>query len=189
MVGLFKAVLATLLLATLSAAQSPNAFNITNPTSELWWVAKSTNVLSWDCQSQQASDINNFTVLISNINPAIFPAALAIIAIQQNFQCSITISQNQADQPAGTGNILLFANPLNNTDVYTTSEQFEIKALGSLYPSQVSSSASGASGTAAASASASAGSNKNGAAHGLHNPSFLGLTGIMGLLIASLLGA
>jgi len=84
MVGLFKAVLATLLLATLSAARSPNDFDITNPTSKLWWVAKSTNVMAWDCQSPQAIVINNFTVLISNINPAIFLGPLAIIAIQDN---------------------------------------------------------------------------------------------------------
>jgi hypothetical protein len=188
MVGLFKALLPPLLLATFAAAQAQNAFNITNPTPDIWWVAKSTNVLAWDCQSSAAVAINNFTVLINNISPSVFVGPLAFIAIQNNDDCSVTVTQDQVSQPAGTGYILSFANPLNNTDVYTMS-QFEIKPLGSLYPSQVSSSASAASGTAVASSSASASSKSNGVAHNSHSPTFLGLAGIMGLLAAGLLVA
>jgi hypothetical protein len=40
-----------------------------------------------------------------------------VIAIQQNYDCSITISQDQANQAVGTGWTVLLANPLNNTDV------------------------------------------------------------------------
>jgi len=186
MVGLFKALLPSLLLATFAVAQ--NDFNVTNPTSSSWWVAKSTNVMSWDCQNSQAKTDNNFTILIKNADQNILSGELAIIAIQNNFQCTVTISQNQANQLAATGYTLLFANTLNSSDVYTSSQPFEIKPLGSLYPSQVSSSASAASATAAAS-TASASSN-SGAAYNSHSPSFLGLAaGIMGLLTAGLLGA
>ena len=38
MVGLFKTLLPALLFATFAAAQSPpNAFNITQPSSTIWW--------------------------------------------------------------------------------------------------------------------------------------------------------
>jgi len=40
-----------------------------------------------------------------------------VIAIQKNYDCSITITQDQANQPVGTGWTVLLANPLNNTDV------------------------------------------------------------------------
>jgi hypothetical protein len=185
MVGLFKTFL-PLLLATFAAATS---LQITQPSSSIWWVAKSQNVLAWNCQSGTDS-VTNFTVLISNVNPSILAAPLAIIAIQQNFDCSIIITQDEASQPAATGYTILFANPLNNTDVYATSEQFEIKPLGSLYPSQVSSSASapGGTGTGTGTSSPSASPTKSGALDA-HSPSFIGLLGIMALMAAGLLGA
>ena len=44
-------------------------------------------------------------------------APLAIIAQENNFDCSKTITQDQANQPAGTGYTILLADPLNNTNV------------------------------------------------------------------------
>lgn len=188
MVGLFKALLPPLLFATFAAAQ--NLFSISVPSSTNWWVGKSSNVMTWDCTNSQAVAVGNFTVLISNVNQNVLAGDLAFIAIQQNSQCSVAIGSGQVNQSPATGYTLLFANPFNSSDVYTTSEEFEIKPLGSLYPSQVSSSASAASGTAtAASSSASASSSKNGASLSSNSPSFLGLAGIMGLLTAGLLGA
>jgi len=190
MVGLFKALL-PLLLATFAAAQ--NDFQITNPSSSSWWVAKSENVLAWDCSSSQASIDNNFTVLINNINPSVFQGPLAVIAVQSNTACSIDVSQDQVSQPAGTGYIITMADPLNNTHVFATSDQFQIKPLGSLYPSQVSSSASGASGTNTGSGSLPSNSvtssSSNGAALSPRSPSLLGFTGVIGLLAVGLLNA
>ncbi|KJA17417.1 hypothetical protein HYPSUDRAFT_46499 [Hypholoma sublateritium FD-334 SS-4] len=123
---------------------------VTSPSSSIWWVAQSQNLLEWSCQD---TTIGNFTVLVTNTSPTIAVAPIAIIAIQNNFDCSILITQDQANQPAGSGWQILLANPLNNTDVYATSEAFEIKPLGSLYPSQVTSSAVG---TASSTASGSA---------------------------------
>jgi hypothetical protein len=92
-------------------------------------------VLAWDCTSSQAIVDNNFTVLcvlfiifstpslqlthisINNVNPSVFQGPLAVIAVQNNFDCSVTISQNQVSQPAGTGYIITLADTLNNTDV------------------------------------------------------------------------
>lgn len=44
-------------------------------------------------------------------------APLAIIAEQANADCIKSITQDQANQPAGTGYTVLLANPLNNTQV------------------------------------------------------------------------
>jgi len=142
----FLKFIAPLVFASFVAAQ----LTITSPSSSIWWVAKSLNQINWTCNT---SPYQNFTVLIDNSNPSILTAAIAVIAIQQNYDCSITITQDQANQPVGTGWTVVFANPLNNTDVYATSEEFEIKALGSAYPSQSTPSA-GASSTGSSSPSA-----------------------------------
>jgi hypothetical protein len=56
-------------------------------------------------------------ISINNTNPQVLLGPLAFIAIQQNFDCSVTVSQDQVDQPASTGYTLILANPLNETDV------------------------------------------------------------------------
>jgi len=127
-----------LLFASFVAAQ----LTITSPSSSIWWVAKSLNLINWTCKT---SPYSNFTVLINNSNPKILTAPIAVIAIQENYDCSITITQDQANQPVGTGWSVIFANPLNSSDAWATSEPFEIKALGSAYPSQVTVSAGGSS--------------------------------------------
>lgn len=116
-------------------------------------VAQSANTLAWTCNT---SPYNNFTVLLANSNPSILVQPIAIIAIQESYDCSKTITQQQSAQPAATGYTVLLANPLNSTDVYATSETFEIKALGSSYPA--TSSASSPSGTSSSSSPSSTGS-------------------------------
>jgi len=136
---------AFLALATLSSVVNAD-LTVTSPSSSVWWVAKSQNVLSWSCHD---TTITEFTVLVANTNTQLQAAPLAIIAIQQNFDCSIVITQDQANQAPGTGWQILLANPINNTDVYATSDPFEIKPLGSLYPSQVTPSANASSAASA----------------------------------------
>jgi len=173
MVKLFQT-LSALFLATLVAAD----LKVIRPASDIWWVAKSLNEIAWTCHD---TTIENFTVLINNKDPKILTAPIAVIAIQQNFQCSITITQDQANQPVGTGWTVVLANPLNNTDVYARSEEFEIKPLGSLYPSQVSSSAGAPGGSSTGSASAS--QSTSGAT------SFDSKTGVVAAAAAMVMGA
>jgi len=142
---------ALLVLASISSVVNADLV-ITQPSSDIWWVAKSQNVIAWTCRD---TSIVDFTILVNNADPKLAVAPLAVIAIQQNFQCSIVITQDQANQPAGTGWTILFADPLNNTNVYATSQPFEIKPLGSAYPSQVTPTANGT----AAGVSATDGSN------------------------------
>ncbi|KAH7912635.1 hypothetical protein BJ138DRAFT_1100132 [Hygrophoropsis aurantiaca] len=105
---------------------------ITNPSANSWWVAQSLNTLAWTCSS---SPYQNFTVLIAGPNTP----AIAIIAVQYSYDCSETITQQQSTQPAGTGYTIQLASTLNQTDIYATSEPFEIKALGASYPATSSS--------------------------------------------------
>ncbi|EAU82057.2 hypothetical protein CC1G_09659 [Coprinopsis cinerea okayama7 len=127
----FTAIVASLLA---SAAVASAQLTVIRPSADEWWVARSQNVLEWDCQS---STVEDFTVLIGNddgLEGLTIP--LPIIAIQKNYDCSIVITQDQANQAPGTGYRIHLANIINNTDIYASSEPFEIKPLGSLYPSQ-----------------------------------------------------
>jgi hypothetical protein len=143
----FVATIAAMFSAVL-AQQSQQLSIIAPGGPDLWWVAKSQNVLVWTCQT---SPYMNFTVLISNPDQKILPATLAIIAIQQNYVCSLEVTQDMSNQNAGTGYTILFADPLNATNVYTESQPFEIKPLGSTYPPpSATPTAGGANGTASA---------------------------------------
>ncbi|KAF8157124.1 hypothetical protein B0H34DRAFT_712285 [Crassisporium funariophilum] len=169
MVRILKAVPA-LFFAAFVAAE----FAITKPSADIWWVAESLNEIAWTCQESPAE---SFTVLVNNKDPKIAVAPQAVIAIQKNADCSITISQNQANQPVGTGWTILLADIFNSSHVYATSQEFEIKPLGSLYPSQVTPTGSPV-GTAGGSKPTT---NSTGAALGLQTSGFMGLAGVVGL--------
>jgi len=185
MVGLFK-VLPSLLLATFAAA---DLFSIYAPSATVWWVANSQNVFAWDCNANPG--IQNFTVLINNVNPAVLQGPLAFIAILDYNICSYAVSQDQVNQTAGTGYTLIFGDIFNETNVYATSQQFEIRPLGSAYPTTTAVVSGGSTAMPSSSSSASGGSPSpsKAAALGAHNPSAIGLAGVMGLLVAAVLGA
>jgi len=119
---------------------------ITSPSADDGWVAQSLNILAWTCNT---SPYQNFTILLTNSNLSILPAPLALIAVQENFDCSATITQQQSAQPAGTGYVVQLSSTINATDVYAQSEPFEIKALGAAYPTTTSSVGSSATGSSA----------------------------------------
>lgn len=58
---------------------------------------------------------------IGNQNPKVLTAPIAIIAIENNFDCSKTITQDQSNQAAGTGYFVQLADPFNNTNVSSLS--------------------------------------------------------------------
>jgi hypothetical protein len=120
---------------------------------DLWWVDNAQNNIVWTCQG---SPYANFTVLVANQNPKVLSSPIAIVAVENNFDCSKTITPDQANQAPGTGYMIQLANTLNETDVYAQSQPFEIKAAGAEYPA--SSATPTASGTSSASASGGAAS-------------------------------
>jgi hypothetical protein len=146
--------------------------------SDLWWVAKSQNNIVWTCQD---SPYSNFTILIANQNTQVLSSPIAIVAIENNFDCSKTITPDQANQPPGTGYMVQLANILNETDVYAQTQPFEIKALGAAYPaSSATPTATGTSSGSAAGGSASTGTStpKSNAAVSKWSATGLGLAAI-----------
>jgi len=141
---------------------------ITSPSAAVWWVAKSENTLSWNCHDPSISSHTTFTVLVTNQNATILDAPLAFISPQANADCSKVVGQNQLSAPAAPGYTILFADPLNETNIFATSDVFEIKPLGVTYPTFTpglsSSSPSPTSGGANSASSSSAPSKGNGAA-------------------------
>jgi len=161
--------------------------------SDLWWVAQSSNTLLWNCAE---SPYSNFTVLLGNSNAGILAAPIAVIAVEENYECSKTITQDQANFTAATGYTILLANTLNNTDVYATSQPFEIKALGSTYPASSATPMNAASATSApsgtgtgssSSSSASATTSSTSSKSGAVASTFVG-TWTAGLLVMAMMG-
>ncbi|CAL1709006.1 unnamed protein product [Somion occarium] len=142
-----RAVLSATFAALIGVATAD--LKITTPSSNAWWVAQSINTIAWTCQESQ---FQTFTILIANTDPKVLTQPQAIIAIENNFDCSKTITQDQASQAAGSGYTILLANPLNSTEVYATSEPFEIKPLGSAYPTTSASTTPTATGSSASNA-------------------------------------
>jgi len=131
--------LATLLVVSLSALYVSAAITILAPSSEFWWVADSTNLYSWTCGAQYNGGYTNFTVLIQNQNQALFNGPQALVAIQWDYDCSVDLPASSTAQiPVGTGYTLSFSDVYNQTNVIAKSSLFEVKASGSVYPTQPS---------------------------------------------------
>jgi len=157
----FAVTAATLLRAV--TADSSGLSIVVPGGADLWWVGDAQNNIVWTCQT---SPFSNFTVLIANQDPKVLASAIAVIAIENNYDCSKTIIPDQSNLTAATGYVVQFANTLNETDVYAQSQPFEIKAPGSAYPDpSATPSASGTStGTASTAPTASSSSNQKGIA-------------------------
>ncbi|TFK41784.1 hypothetical protein BDQ12DRAFT_678488 [Crucibulum laeve] len=150
------AILSTVVaLAAVAAAD----LQITSPGTDNWWVAKSSNVIRWTCEDTSHP---TFNIMIGNKDINVQTAPIAIIPNQNNFDCSKTITADQASQAPGTGWFIRLTNPVNETDIFAQSQDFEIKPLGSAYPVQTSST-SGSAGATGASGSAAPASTSNSA--------------------------
>jgi len=99
--------------------------------SSLWWVDDADNNLVWDCSDKT---YDQFNVLIANTNVNVLAAPLPIIATLPNYVCSKLILSTLLSVPAATGYTIQLTNIFNDTDIYATSEPFEIKPAGSSYP-------------------------------------------------------
>jgi len=97
----------------------------------LWWLVGSDNNLIWTCAE---STFPTFTVSIANSNISLLTATTAIIAIQQNFDCSQTIASTLQTAPIGDGYTIQLGNPLNASQIYAESAPFSIKAVSVGYP-------------------------------------------------------
>ncbi|WWC94236.1 hypothetical protein V866_001076 [Kwoniella sp. B9012] len=121
---------------------------VTEPRADHWWVAQSLNTLAWE-----GSSPDQFSVFLSNSDTNVLTSILALTSVTYAYDRSKTINPGGVT-PSG-GYTILLTNPLNSSDVYAKSETFEIKAVGSTYPPQDSSSSSGSSAAASGSGTAS----------------------------------
>ncbi|KAG6906221.1 hypothetical protein DXG01_015144 [Tephrocybe rancida] len=178
------------LLAALAASAAAD-FTISSPSANVWWVAKSINTLTWNCKDPVALSHPAFTVLVANKDPKVQTAPIAIIGIQNNFDCYKTITQDQISAAPGTGYTVLFANTLNQTEIWATSEEFEIKPLGAAYPTSTpgftsagSPSATSGSGAANSSSTAAPGKGNGAVATGAQVGGVLAVVGaVMGMVL------
>jgi len=97
----------------------------------LWWVDQSDNNLIWNCNE---SGVTAFNVLLYNPNINLLPSALPIVGNLNNYVCMKDISKDLFSLTAGTGYVIQLTDILNDTNIYTQSQPFELKALGSPYP-------------------------------------------------------
>jgi len=135
------------------------AFNITNPSSALWWVADSQNTLTWTCHDNPPASTNNqFVVLLNNTDPNIYSGPGAIMANINNADCSETVAATLvANLKVATGYTIMLADMADERKIYAVSEPFEIKAQGSAYPT-TSVTPAGQTGAASGSATGSSSS-------------------------------
>ncbi|KJA17416.1 hypothetical protein HYPSUDRAFT_46498 [Hypholoma sublateritium FD-334 SS-4] len=110
----FSNVLAASVALLASVGSVVADLEVTTPSAANWWVAQSQNLLAWTCHN---TTIGNFTVLVSNTSPTVLEAPMAIISIQNNFDCSILVDQSVGNLAVGSGYQVLLANPFNETDV------------------------------------------------------------------------
>jgi len=122
-------------LAALAAASSVSALSVLVPNSDWWWQTGNQALFEWDCHNF-TNTLNNpnsqFAVLANNPSQTLLTGGYAvIIGIQDNDVCMTNIIPNLN---VGTGYFLTLTNIVNYTDIYARSEDFEIKAMGSPYP-------------------------------------------------------
>ncbi|KAG6859644.1 hypothetical protein C0995_006327, partial [Termitomyces sp. Mi166 len=67
-------------------------------------------------------------------DPKIPRSSLAFIGMQNILVCSTSTDMQLLNIAPGTGYIIQFAEPLNSTDIFISSEPFEIKPPDSAYP-------------------------------------------------------
>ncbi|BEJ14846.1 hypothetical protein CspHIS471_0406130 [Cutaneotrichosporon sp. HIS471] len=120
-----------------NAASALAAISVIQPSKDLWWVNNGINTLAWTGSAPP----NDFVVMLSNPDIKLLTTDSAIGSIAQTFMFSLTILPVKWN--AGTGYTIKLVNPLNGTEVYAQSEQFEIKAEGSTYATAGVTSAAG----------------------------------------------
>ncbi|KAG8842409.1 hypothetical protein FRB96_005430 [Tulasnella sp. 330] len=103
------------------------ALTVTGPNSSDYWVFGVTNTITW---TYSANDPTPVTVYITNANSSTLNGAFSIAENVPTSQQSIEVT-NVTLKP-GSGYVVNFVNPTNNTDVYATSDAFNVEPQGTL---------------------------------------------------------
>ncbi|KAL7414528.1 hypothetical protein BDY24DRAFT_385514 [Mrakia frigida] len=141
--------LSSFLLPLLALAGSALAeLQIVRPGTASWWVANSQNTVQW-----VGLDPAIFAISVFNSNITLLSSGSAVIQTQNNaYDLSFTLTPFLN---VGTGYTIKLHNTTDPTDVFATSEPFEVRPQGTAYPPVISTLPS----TSSASPSSTAGSN------------------------------
>lgn len=110
----------------------------TEPSTAHWWVANSLNTLRWTGNTPAT-----FSVFLANSDTSVLTSKLALVSVQPYYEYSKTV--NPGNLKPATGYTIQLTDTLNSSNIYATSETFEIKAQGSPYPPQTTGTPSGSS--------------------------------------------
>ncbi|KIM31786.1 hypothetical protein M408DRAFT_6843 [Serendipita vermifera MAFF 305830] len=159
-----------------------SALSVLAPSASWWWQENDQALLAWDCTDRSHPQ---FAVVAANTNVTLLTAGIVVlVGIQNNDQCTTNITPNILP---GKDYKILLTNIVNYTDIYATSEAFEVHAHGSPYPSGPTPTLSVAS-TAGANPTASGNSTRP---NGAISQMGVSLGGVMALAgtVAAVLGA
>jgi len=147
-------------VGTLLGTALAQSFEILTPGGpNLWWVAQSQNTIAWTCNVDPPNTA--YQLLVNNTNPNILTAAEAIVANVPNADCSFSVTVQQAALTPATGYTVIFANPINQLEIYAVSQPFEVKALGAAYPPASATPTGGSSSTSSSPSGSSTGSSSS----------------------------
>ncbi|KAG8968267.1 hypothetical protein FRC03_008133 [Tulasnella sp. 419] len=181
-------------LLALSAAvpSALAAITITGPSSQAYWVANTSNVISWNYAS---GDPDPISIVVTNENTTTLNGAFSIAEFVSVSAQTFTVTN--VTLKTGSGYVVNFVNGSNPSQVYASSEGFEVKPGGTApYGSSVvtisgsvSTSLPASSRTSSSSAAASSSAASNGAlsAYNLPNAGLTSVVGIMGAVVGALL--
>jgi len=168
--------------AALVAACAQAQVSITNPGPNSWWVASSVNTLAWTCDTSPYSE---YTVVVTNSDTSILASPFALIASVPNYDCSLTVDQQQSFLAVSTTWTISLASNVNISDIYA-SAQFEVKAAGSPYAVSSSTASSGSSATSSAGSASSTSTSSTGAGSANYIPVGMSMVAalVLGLTVA-----
>jgi len=182
-------------IAAFGFIASSLAISITSPSSDAFWVQGTSNVINWSFSS---GDPNPVDITVTNSNSSLLNGAFSIARNLDASNGSFTVTN--VTLRVAQGYVVNFVNGTNNTQIFASSGQFEVKKPGtpksnatttasgssasSTSPSS-SGSNSASSGSASSTTSSSRGAASSGAAVRANAVGFLG-QGVPALIASAL---
>ncbi|KZS89737.1 hypothetical protein SISNIDRAFT_416564, partial [Sistotremastrum niveocremeum HHB9708] len=162
------------------------AITITEPSPSSFWVQNQTNTISWTFAS---GDPNPISIVIVNSNNTFLNGEYSIHEFVDLSNGSFTVTN--VTLLVASGYQVEFVNTTNLTQVFATSQTFDVKAPGTsgtaTSPSTTGSSGSGSSGSGSATGSSTSGSSTSTSSGGSNLNGAVGLS--MGLSMGAVMGS
>ncbi|KDQ14525.1 hypothetical protein BOTBODRAFT_66118 [Botryobasidium botryosum FD-172 SS1] len=132
---------ATALFAALGlAASAQAAITITGPSTSNYWVANSSNKITWTYANGDPTPVS---IIVTNPDSTLLYGPFSIAEFVSTSDQSFTVTN--VTLKAGSPYVVTFVNSTNPTQVYATGQNFEVKPAGTA-PAPTASSGSGSGG-------------------------------------------